>query len=449
MKKYLLGIFFCLILILSYKTDSFADGNTNTFYIDGRRTTEVHIRYNFNGVVGERYCVVITHRSDQAYPWDRDNYTVYSSSNTGITGNMINLSNGSTTSMNFGFSFADAGFYSCTTSFEALGDLTSTIPLFESVSAARSYIYDGDISDAVNKESLPFDSVSGSSDIPTPVCNWVLNEDGSLSRTLQFTNAQLPQNPNIRMGLQLIVHWASVDNITMSYSNQSANFLGTGYSVFYDNALSQEGVPMGYPLPSSVSDMKPCPSQIDFLTDSNSIALFNSFLSSHPVSERSISYSPGGISSFADSFRSHLGDIDFPYNVPYVSARYYYKSPDGSDLRYGGWTSTYPKLPAQGAVLSINKQTGEITVPFNEGTFNQGTDIDGNPIFDNGTTIVGPDMVNFDDLNNSVESLFSYIGQFPSFLSRLFPFLPSWVPVFLASIIGITLVVGIVRIILK
>ena len=111
----------------------------------------------------------------------------------------------------------------------------------------------------------------------------------------------------------------------MSYSNQSASALGTGYAVYYDNAVSQDGVPMGYPLPDTVSDMKPCPQEINFITDTNSIALFNSFLTEHPVSERTISYSPDGISSFANSFRTHLGDIDFAYNVPYVSCRYYYK----------------------------------------------------------------------------------------------------------------------------
>lgn len=450
MKKYFFGFVLALFFILSYKLDSFADG-AYTFYVRGYNGSVDNPRspfsLNFNGVSGASYCLFISSgpNANGAYYYD-----LCTNVSTPIPYAIVDLTNGNTTSSNLGFySVSGYTFFKSSSLSGMYINVTSNIPIFNSLEKVNYYLATGDNSQAENKDSLPFDTVGSSSSIPTPVVNWALNSDGGISRTLQFTNAQLPQNPNIRMGLQLIVHWASVDNISMSYANQSANFLGTGYAVYYDNALSQDGQSMGYPLPESVSDMKPCPAQIDFITDSNSIELFNNFLVSHPVSERTITYSPSGISSFADSFRSHLGNIDFEYNVPYVSCRYYYKSVDGSDLNYGGWTSTYPKLPSQGAVLSVNKQTGEITVPINDGTFNQGTDINGNTIFDNGTTIESPDLVNFDDLNNSVHNMFSYLGQFPSFLAYLFPFLPSWIPILLASIIGTLLVIGLVRIILK
>lgn len=468
MKKYFFGILIALIFILSYKTDSFADGFTG-FSIYGDSGTDEHhsstrITFNASGLDDDlKFCCVGSIISgnltiDQVFCnkevdvpitisrsyWERDGniwtpHTSVVSSIAHFSGDTIN----------------NHRCYVYIHSYIMQVNCESSVPVYTNRAAGAEYVtslssdYETSLGGPANVDQLGFGSVEGSSSIPTPVVNWVLNDDGSLSRTLQFSNAQLPQNPNIRMGLQLIVHWASIDNITMSYANQSASALGTGYQVFYDNALSQDGLPMGYPLPANVSQFKPCPSEINFLTNSESVTLFNNFLVSHPVSERIINYSPSGISSFADSFRNHLGDINFPYNVPYVSARYYYMTSDGTGLIFGGWTNTYPKLPSQGAVLSINKQNGQIYVPVNDGTFNEGTDIDGNPIFDNGTTIVSPDLVNFDDLNNSVESLFSYLGQFPSFLSRLFPFLPSWVPIFLASIIGITLVVGIVRIILK
>lgn len=462
MKKFLFGIFLGLIFILSVKLDSFASGG-NTFYFGGKIAHELGvstypIRYNCNissPYTTSNLCIYVSgYTNEPNYNLPQAGYNFYSNANISFDWIRINLETNEQATGSKSFSKADKVdgiqyYYSSKANLYNLMDFYSSIPIFENLSDVYYYLGSGDVSNAVNKDSLPFDSVVGSSSIPTPVVNWALNSDGSLSRTLQFTNAQLPQNPNIRMGLQLIVHWASVDNISMSYANQSANFLGTGYAVYYDNALSQDGQSMGYPLPESVSDMKPCPAQIDFLTDSHSIELFNNFLVAHPVSERTITYSPSGISSFADSFRSHLGNIDFAYNVPFVSCRFYYKSVDGSDLNYGGWTTTYPKLPSQGAVLSINKQNGQITVPINDGTFNQGTDINGNPIFDNGTTIQSPDLVNFDDLNNSVHNLFSYLGQFPSFLAYLFPFLPSWIPILLASIIGTLLVIGLVRIILK
>lgn len=462
MKKYFFGFILGLFFILSYKVDSFA-ASGNTFYFGGKISHELGvstypIRYNCNitsPYTTENICIYVSgYSTEPNYNLPQANYNFYSNANISFNWVRINLETNEQATGSASFSKAEKvdgiQYYYCSkANFYNLMDFYSSIPIFDSLEQVHYYLGTGDVSGAVNKDYLPFDSVGGSSSIPTPVVNWALNSDGSLSRTLQFTNAQLPANPNIRMGLQLIVHWASVDNISMSYSNQSAGMLSTGYSVFYDNALSQEGVPMGYPLPESVSDMRPCPSEINFITDSNSIALFNSFLSSHPVSERTITYSPSGISSFAESFRSHLGNIDFAYNVPYVSCRYYYKSADGSDLNYGGWTNTYPKLPAQGAVLSINKQNGQITVPVNDGTVNQGYDINDNPIFDNGTVIESPELVNFDDLNNSVHNLFGYLGQFPSFLAYLFPFLPSWIPILLASVIGTLIVIGVIRIVLK
>lgn len=460
MKKYLIGIFLGLIFILSFKLDSFAYQNTNCnfsyswLYDNG----EFIATYNYNFLNTDdnfRVCIVISDNQGTASAvicntnsfscdysrevhYSDDTYSGNSSSGTINSNNYASLGNGV-------FRCGDRfNYYS-----DQNGSLSANVYVFNSYSEGVNYLSSGVYDSAINKDSMPFDSYDGSESIPTPVVNWVLKSDGTLSRTLQFTNAQLPMNPNIRMGLELRVHWASVDNITMSYSNQSASALGTGYSVFYDNALSQDGSPMGYDLPNSVSGFKPCPSEIDFITNTDSIALFNSFLTVHPVSERTITYSPSSISSFANAFRSHLGVISFEYNVPYVSCRYYYRTPDGNSLIYGGWTNTYPKLPSQGAVLSINKQNGQVIVPINAGTVNQGYDVNDNPIFDNSTVIESPDLVNFDDLNNSVHNMFSYLGQFPSFLAYLFPFLPSWIPILLASIIGTLLVIGLVRIILK
>lgn len=468
MKKYLFGIFLGLIFILSFKLDSFADGFTG-FYVYGDSGTDEHhtetrITFNTSGLDDDlKFCAVGSvisgnQRIDQIFCnrqvsvpitvnyryWER-NGDIWTPHNTVVS----SIANFQSDTVNNHHCYFYIISYSLAVNTEC------NIPLYTNRGAAAEYVtslgsgYDTSLGGPVNENDLPFGSVSASESIPTPVVNWALNSDGSLSRTLQFTNAQLPANPNIRMGLQLIVHWASIDNISMSYANQSASALGTGYSVFYDNALSQEGVSMGYPLPSNSSSMVACPSEINFITNTDSIALFNSFLTYHPVSERTITYSPSGISSFAEAFRSHLGDIDFPYNVPYVSCRYYYPSSDGTTLNYGGWTNTYPKLPAQGAVLSINKQNGQIFVPVNDGTVNQGYDINDNPIFDNGTVIESPELVNFDDLNNSVHNLFGYLGQFPSFLAYLFPFLPSWIPILLASVIGTLIVIGVIRIVLK
>ena len=400
MKKYLFGIFLGLIFILSFKLDSFADG-ANTFYVHGYNGTTSNPTdpraLNFNGVSGARYCLYI-----ESGPNQLGAYTYYLASNvqTQISYAYVNLDNGQITSYNCSFTtISGYDFYRSSSSVNAYINVTSNIPIFSSKNNVTYYLGTGDNSEALNRDSLPFDTVSGSDSIPTPIVNWALNSDGSVSRTLQFTNGQLPANPNIRMGLQLIVHWASVDNISMSYANQSASALGTGYAVYYDNAVSQDGVAMGYPLPDSVANMHACPSEINFITDSNSISLFNSFLTEHPVNSRTITYSPDGISSFANAFRTHLGNIDFAYNVPYVSCRYYYKSPDGTDLIYGGWTNTYPKLPSQGAVLSINKQNGQVIVPINDGTVNQGFDINDDPIFDNGTSAISPDLVDFTKLN--------------------------------------------------
>ena len=450
MKKLFFGVFLGLIFILSFKLDSFADA-ANTFYVRGYNGTTSNPTdprsLNFNGVSGAKYCIYISSGPNQL-----GGYTYYLASNvsTTIPYAYVNLDNGQTTSYNMSFtSIAGTDYYRSSSSIDAYINVTSNIPIFSSIDKISYYLGTGDNSEALNKDSLPFDTVGSSSSIPTPVVNWVLNSDGSLSRTLQFTNAQLPQNPNIRMGLQLIVHWASVDNISMSYSNQSAGLLTTGYQVFYDNAVSQDGVAMGYPLPESVSDMKPCPQSINFLTDTNSVALFNSFLSENPVSERSITYSPDGISSFANSFRTHLGDIDFEYNVPYVSCRYYYKSADGSDLNYGGWTNTYPKLPSQGAVLTVDKRTGRVIVPINDGTVNEGFDSDGNVIFDHGVDIDVPDNVDFSKVNLSLQSIMSVLGEYPGFLAFLFPYLPDWIPQLLGISLGILFVVGLFRIILK
>ena len=277
MKKFLFGIFLSLIFMLSVKLDSFADGSY-TFYVRGYNGSVDSPRsprsLNFNGVSGALYCLVVNSGPDANGAYT---YQLCSNVVTSIEFANVDLTNGNISSSTLGFtSVSGFDFYKSSSLSGVYVNVTSNIPIFSSLSKVEYYLGTGDTSEAENRDSLPFDSVLGSDTIPTPIVNWALNSDGSVSRTLQFTNGQLPANPNIRMGLQLIVHWASVDNISMSYANQSASALGTGYAVYYDNAVSQDGVAMGYPLPSSVSEMHACPSEINFITDSNSFSLFKS-----------------------------------------------------------------------------------------------------------------------------------------------------------------------------
>lgn len=312
-------------------------------------------------------------------------------------------------------------------------DTLNNVPFFSDPDDCYDYLYSGDDSNATDEDGSPLVDIDpgGQSDdetlpdyVPVPDVQWVEDSEGNF-RTLQFNNRVYANGRGY--GLELNVNWITLRDFTLTYKG----FSGTKsiYTVTYSDILSDLGThDLGYSLPSSTAGYTVTPGTINFLTVEGSSDIYNALLSTFPVADRNITAD----STFTtNAMRQHLSSMSCPYNAVIVKARYYrYKDGVSNTIIYGDWNTVNSPFPEQGAQLKIDKSSGEVEPP------------DPDP-----TPDPEPDDLDLGDLEESIRSIFSFLGEFPSFLSQLFGFLPEWVPILIAILIALSLLIGLVKLI--
>lgn len=312
-------------------------------------------------------------------------------------------------------------------------DTINNVPFFSTPTDCYNYLETGDLDNATDEDGNALVDIDpdGQSDdetlpdyVPVPDVQWVEDSEGNF-RTLQFNNRVYANGRGY--GLELNVNWITLRDFTLTYKG----FSGTKsiYTVTYSDILSDLGThDLGYSLPSSTADYVVTPGTINFLTVEGSSTIYDDLLSTFPVADRNITAD----STFTtNAMRQHLSSMSCPYNAVIVKARYYrYKDGVSNTIIYGDWNTVNSPFPEQGAQLKIDKSSGEVEPP------------DPDP-----TPDPEPDDLDLGDLEESIRSIFSFLGEFPSFLSQLFGFLPEWVPILIAVLIALSLLIGLVKLI--
>ena len=276
---------------------------------------------------------------------------------------------------------------------------------------------------------VPFDPYNNdySEDIPAPE----IYRDGD---KIMFSNS----SPD--MLLLANIRWYSVDDITLFKESLSWKYRP-------DSIIHSD---LDWLL--SVDDLYPSVNGIDLYTLGNES--FQKFLSAYPVDDRTYLGGTNALGNYLfgyndalSTLKMILGQIDSSFNAPELFFRYYVPLADGT-YKCGKWTKYSRSLPSGASDGAIdgkwNVQYQVSDAPLTS------DDVVGSKPYDNSgmTTYTSKDnsvVVDFDspDYTISIDNLnqiTSLFGQFPTFVSTVFCFLPSWI----LSLIGctITLLVG-------
>ena len=275
----------------------------------------------------------------------------------------------------------------------------------------------------------PFDPYNNeySDDIPAPE----VYRDGD---KIMFSNSSSD------MLLLANVRWYSVDDITLFKESLSWKYRP-------DSIIHSD---LDWLL--SVDDLYPSVNGIDLYTLGNES--FQKFLSAYPVDDRTYLGGTNAIGNYLfgyndalSTLKMILGQIDSSFNAPELFFRYYVPLADGT-YKCGKWTKYSRSLPSgasDGAIdgkWNVQYQVSDAPLtsddvlgskPYDTTGMTTYTSKDNTVVVDFGS----PDYTISIDNLNQITSLF---GQFPTFVSTVFCFLPSWI----LSLIGctITLLVG-------
>ena len=181
---------------------------------------------------------------------------------------------------------------------------------------------------------------------------------------------------------------------------------------------------------------------------------FQKFLSAYPIESRTYLGGTNALGNYLfgyndalSSLKMILGQIDSSFNAPELFFRYYVPLADGT-YKCGKWTKYSRSLPSgasDGAIdgkWNVQYQVSDAPLTSDDVIGSKPNDTSGMTTYTSkDNTIVvdfdSPDYTISIDNLNQITSLF---GQFPTFVSTVFCFLPSWI----LSLIGctITLLVG-------
>lgn len=310
--------------------------------------------------------------------------------------------------------------------------IDGSVPTFSDYNKAIHYLNtgstDGEIDPDTGDSLLP--RVSDTS-IPAPIVNWVKDSNG-VTRVLNFTNSTY--NPTIdsssdivtnRYGVEISYFWCSIDDVTVtqvSAQDTSARARVDFTDICYLDTLFDGG----YPIARTDSiNYVPINGQIN-LSDSSS---FNEFISAYPYSTRNVNF-VNCSQGMENKFHNSLVSLNSPYNFLVVECRYYLIKQEPlqqKQILYGEKTVTTSPYPSSGTNFSYDTVSGYI---------------DPSPL-------PGGDDIGIDttDFVNTFKSLMTLLGQFPTFITTIFGFLPSWVIALISSAIAILVIVGTIRII--
>lgn len=308
---------------------------------------------------------------------------------------------------------------------------------------------------------LELDSVSESSILSIDTTNMkpCILADGSVNVPVPFD----PYNNNYSDDIPAPEVYRDGDKIMFSNSSPDLLILANvrWYSVD-DITLFKESLSWKY-RPDSIihSDLEWLLSVDDHYSSVNGINLydlgeqsFQNFLSTYPVDSRTYLGGTNAIGNYLfgyndalSSLKMILGQIDSSFNAPELFFRYYVPLADGT-YKCGKWTKYSRSLPSgasDGAIdgrWNVQYQVSDAPLTSDDVLGSKPNDTSGMTTYtskDNSIVVDfdSPDYTISIDNLNQITSLF---GQFPTFVSTVFCFLPSWI----LSLIGctITLLVG-------
>lgn len=181
---------------------------------------------------------------------------------------------------------------------------------------------------------------------------------------------------------------------------------------------------------------------------------FKEFLLTYPVDSRTYLGGSNAIGNYLfgyndalSTLKMILGQIDSSFNAPELFFRYYVPLADGT-YKCGKWTKYSRSLPSgasDGAIdgkWNVQYQVSDAPLTSDQVVSSKPYDTTGMTTYtskDN-TVVVDFDSPNYTLSIDNLNQITSLFGQFPSFVSTVFSFLPSWI----LSLIGctITLLVG-------
>lgn len=377
-----------------------------------------------------------------------DNY-VDSSSN--LTWKNLGSSNGYGTYLNLNVNVA------FTTDFPVFSDRTSAINYYryglldeDSVRYGSEYISNTNFNDIV------YDPLQ----IPAPHVEWVSDSNGDFTHQLHFLNNGYfgEHNTQLYYGLLLSMHWLSVNDASISIANQQGVY--TRYQFTASNFCLSDQVDI-YKMPTGPFNFNDyaCPPYLNLDTVSLSVNAFNQLLSDYPINSRNfVSSSNQSNANFVlNTIKGNLSNISYKLNCPIVSCQYFVIDEQGNFLK-GPITKINIKYPNPsyfadtGAPLGYDQSENQTWNPETDTPINQPTVINPPSAPNPGpqSPIQIPDYSDVDatDLVNNMNSLFSMVGQIPSFIAQLFSFLPEWLIIFIAVSIGIVVAIGVVKLFL-
>ena len=305
-------------------------------------------------------------------------------------------------------------------------------PAFPSKASAENYylrgIVDNDayIPDPPVPEFDPYNN-DYSDDIPAPE----IYRDGD---KIMFSNS----SPD--MLLLANIRWYSVDDITLYKESLSWKYRPD--SIIHSNLEWLLTVADHYPSVNGVN-----------LYDLG-VQSFQEFLSAYPVEGRTYLGGTNALGNYLfgyndalSSLKMILGQIDSSFNAPELFFRYYVPLADGT-YKCGKWTKYSRSLPSgasDGAIdgrWNVQYQVSDSPLTSDDVIGSKPYDTTGMTTYtskDN-TVVVDFDSPNYTLSIDNLNQITSLFGQFPSFVSTVFSFLPSWI----LSLIGctITLLVG-------
>lgn len=181
---------------------------------------------------------------------------------------------------------------------------------------------------------------------------------------------------------------------------------------------------------------------------------FQEFLSSYPIEDRTYLGGTNAIGNYLfgyndalSTLKMILGQIDSSFNAPELFFRYYLPLADGT-YKCGKWTKYSRSLPSgasDGAIdgkWNVQYQVSDAPLTSDDVIGSKPYDTTGMTTYtskDN-TVVVDFDSPDYTISIDNLNQITSLFGQFPTFVSTVFCFLPSWI----LSLIGctITLLVG-------
>lgn len=276
---------------------------------------------------------------------------------------------------------------------------------------------------------VPFDPYNNnySEDIPAPE----IYRDGD---KIMFSNS----SPD--MLLLANIRWYSVDDITLFKESLSWKYRP-------DSIIHSD---LDWLL--SVDDLYPSVNGVN-LYDLG-VQSFQEFLSAYPVDGRTYLGGTNALGNYLfgyndalSTLKMLLGQIDSSFNAPELFFRYYVPLDDGT-YKCGKWTKYSRSLPSgatDGAIdgrWNVQYQVSDTPLTSDDVIGSKPYDTSGMTTYtskDN-TVVVDFDSPNYTLSIDNLNQITSLFGQFPSFVSTVFSFLPSWI----LSLIGctITLLVG-------